>query len=164
MAMSITKTAQLVNDVLDYISTRYVVPDDLRDVMTTCRNDMIPKRKKRVVTKQTVNSLSDTSIKSLRALTITNLYVQDKVAEFMANGVRPDPLKGNILKQAATSWNDLTDDARQTYKEANAERLISVNDARKRGVRTPGDSSAVRGLSSASDDEDAVYYHIIFNE
>lgn len=148
MAITVAKTVKLVNDVLKYIEERVTMTDDLRDVMAQCRTDMTPKRKKRVVVKKSENHGQRRRVDGipLRALTIANLFVQDKMAQLKAAGVGTDPILGNVLKQATTSWNNLSDEARQNYKETNAERLVLVNIDRKRGIRAAANACAVESL------------------
>lgn len=142
--MSMSKTASLIEEVIRYIEERITETDETRDIFTACRRDMLPTRKKRVTKKSSESTKTNTCNKPLRALTITNLFVQDKMAQFKIMNVKMDPTKGNVLKQATSAWNELSEEKRQAYKEANAERLLVVNAARKTGIKMPPDPTALQ--------------------
>jgi hypothetical protein len=65
--------------------------------------------------------------KTLRAIRMNNLFIQDKMAELKAAGAKADPEKGNLLKQATTMWRELTPEAKAAYEEANCDRLAEIN-------------------------------------
>ena len=77
----------------------------------------------------------DDGDKKKRPLSMNNLFVQDKMAELKAAGVKSDPEKGNLLKQANAFWKALSDEDKATYADTNRERLDSLNRKRS-GVTT----------------------------
>ena len=58
------------------------------------------------------------------------MFIQDKMAELKAAGVKGDAEKGNILKQANVFWKDMTVDEREAWTAANADRLKAINQDR----------------------------------
>jgi hypothetical protein len=64
---------------------------------------------------------------TLKALTANNLFIQDKMAELKAAGVKGDEEKGNILKQANVFWKEMTAEEKEAWTETNRERLAAIN-------------------------------------
>lgn len=81
-------------------------------------------------TKKLKATKKDRGATGLKPLTINNLFIQDKMAELKASGVKADPEKGNVLKQATAFWRELTADDKKKYEEDNRHRLDELNKAR----------------------------------
>lgn len=138
-AMHLART-EMVDTVIDkmteFLSEKIELDDDMHQYFAEFRTSM-----KAVVAKEEVAMRNETAKKSkatkkergatgLKPLTVNNIFIQDKMAELKASGVKADPEKGNILKQATAFWRELSADDKKKYEDDNRQRLDELNKAR----------------------------------
>ena len=95
------------------------------EAITKKANTGDPKKKDKK--KDKIKNKEELMNKPLKPLTLNNLFIQDKMAELKAAGVKGDAEKGNILKQANEFWKAMSEDEKSSWIAANRERLDAIN-------------------------------------